>query len=134
MDTLVALGSSASFGWSVYVLFAMSADAVSGNLTPAAHRLHDLYFESAAMILVLITVGKLLEARAKGKTTDALRALLELAPPTVTVLRGGQEVTIPVAEARVGDRFILRAGDRIPLDGTVIEGEGAVDESALTGQ
>ncbi len=134
MDTLVALGSSASFGWSVYVLFAMSADTVAGNLTHAAHRLHDLYFESAAMILVLITLGKLLEARAKGKTTDALRALLELAPPTVTVLRGGQEVTVPADEARVGDRFILRAGDRIPLDGTVLEGEGAVDESALTGE
>ena len=134
MDTLVALGSSASFGWSLYVLFAMSADTVAGDLTHAAHRLHDLYFESAAMILVLITVGKLLEARAKGKTTDALRALLELAPPTVTVLREGQEFTIPVDGARVGDKFILRAGDRIPLDGTVIEGEGAVDESALTGE
>jgi len=134
MDTLVALGSSASFGWSVYVVFSMSADTVAGNVAHAAHRLHDLYFESAAMILVLITVGKLLEARAKGKTTDALRALLELAPPTVTVLREGREIIIPVDGARVGDKFILRAGDRIPLDGTVIEGGGAVDESALTGE
>ena len=134
MDTLVALGSSAAFGYSAYGLFAMSADLLAGNMSAAHHALHGLYFESAAMILTLITVGKMLEARAKGKTTDALRSLMKLAPETATLLRGGEEVTVPVAEVRVEDRFVVRPGDRIPVDGVVLEGHSAVNESALTGE
>ena len=134
MDTLVALGSGASFIYSTYVLFAMSYDLMEGNLDGAFHRLHGLYFESAAMILALITVGKMLEARSKGKTTNALRSLMSLAPETATVLRDGHEVTIPVAEVRKGDRFTVRPGERIPADGVVLEGESAVNESALTGE
>ena len=134
MDTLVALGSGASFVYSTAVLFAMSADLVAGNPEAAFHRLHDLYFESAAMILALITVGKMLEARSKGKTTNALRSLMSLTPDTATVLRDGVEVVVPVAEVRKGDRFAVRPGDRIPVDGIVLEGESAVDESALTGE
>ncbi len=134
MDTLVALGSGASFVYSAWVLFAMSADLVAGNPEAAFHRLHDLYFESAAMILALITVGKMLEARSKGKTTSALRSLMSLAPDTATVLRDGVEITVPVAEVRKGDRFVVRPGDRIPVDGVVLEGESAVNESALTGE
>ena len=134
MDTLVALGSGASFAYSTAVLFLMSADLVSGHPDEAFHRLHGLYFESAAMILALITVGKLLEARAKGKTVSALRSLMSLAPETATVLREGREVTVPVAEVRVGDRFAVKPGERIPVDGVVLEGESAVDESALTGE
>ncbi len=134
MDTLVALGSAAAFGYSTYVLFEMSASLSAGDTAGAFHSLHGLYFESAAMILALITVGKLLEARAKGRTTDALRALISLSPETATVLREGGEVTLPVAEVRIGDRFVLRPGDRVPVDGVICEGSGAFDESALTGE
>ena len=134
MDTLVALGSGASFAYSTYLLFAMSADLTAGNPEAAFHRLHGLYFESAAMILALITVGKMLEARSKGKTTNALRSLMSLAPETATVLRDGGEITVPVDEVRKGDRFVVRPGDRIPVDGVVLEGESAVNESALTGE
>ena len=134
MDTLVALGSGASFVYSTAVLFAMSYDLLGGNTEAAFHRLHGLYFESAAMILALITVGKLLEARAKGKTTDALKSLMRLAPDTATVLRDGGEVTVPVSAVRKGDRFAVRPGERIPVDGVVLEGGSAVDESALTGE
>ena len=134
MDTLVALGSSASFGYSLYALFAMTGAYVSGNTAHAEHYLHEFYFESAAMILTLITVGKMLEARSKGKTTSALKSLLELSPKTAVVLRGGVEVTVPAAEVKKGDVFIVRPGDSIPADGVVLEGNSAVNESALTGE
>ena len=134
MDTLVALGSGASFAYSTYVLFAMSYDLTAGHTEAAFHRLHGLYFESAAMILALITVGKMLEARSKGKTTDALRSLMSLAPETATILRDGGEVVVPVSEVRKGDRFVVKPGERIPVDGVVLEGESAVNESALTGE
>ena len=134
MDTLVALGSGASFLYSTAILFLMSHDLVVGDVAGAFHRLHGLYFESAAMILALITVGKLLEARAKGKTTDALKSLMSLTPDTATILRDGAEVTVPAAEVKKGDRFVVRPGERIPVDGVVLEGESAVDESALTGE
>ena len=134
MDTLVALGSGASFVYSTAVLFAMSYDLLGGHAEAAFHRLHGLYFESAAMILALITVGKLLEARAKGKTTSALKSLMSLTPDIATVLREGAEVVIPAAEVKKGDRFVVRPGERIPVDGIVLEGESAVDESALTGE
>ena len=134
MDTLVALGAGASFVYSTAVLFLMSADLVAGDVSGAFHRLHGLYFESAAMILALITVGKLLEARAKGKTTNALKSLMSLAPDTATVLREGVEVEIPASEVRKGDRFVVRPGERIPVDGVVLEGTSAVNESALTGE
>ena len=130
MDTLVALGSGASFVWSVYLLFVMIGEKGEG----AAHYLHELYFESAAMILTLITVGKLLESIAKGKTTSALTALMSLTPDTVRVVREGKEEVIESALALVGDEFIVRPGERIALDGVVISGESAVDESALTGE
>ena len=134
MDTLVALGASASFGWSVYVLYAMTADQVHIG-TEAAHMwLHSFYFESAAMILTLITVGKMLEARSKGRTTDALKNLMKLAPQTATVERDGAEQTVPVAEVRSGDIFVVRPGESIPVDGVVLSGSSAVDESALTGE
>ena len=134
MDTLVALGSSAAFVYSTYALFAMSDAFVEGNLTEAHHYLHEFYFESAAMILTLITVGKMLEARSKGKTTDALKGLMKLAPKTATVLRNGEEVLIPIAEVRKEDIFVVRPGEQIPVDGVVIEGHSAVNESALTGE
>ena len=134
MDTLVALGSGASFVYSVYVLFDMTASQMSGDMTAVMHGLHGLYFESAAMILTLITVGKMLEARAKGKTTDALAGLMALAPKTATVLRDGEEVTVPVESVRKGDIFTVRPGEHIPVDGVVIEGGSAVNESALTGE
>ena len=134
MDTLVALGSGASFLYSTAMLFLLSADLLAGNTAAAFHRLHGLYFESAAMILALITVGKTLEARAKGKTTSALKNLMSLAPDTATVLRDGMEIVVPLAEVRKGDRFAVRPGERIPVDGVVLEGAGAVDESALTGE
>ncbi len=134
MDTLVALGSSAAFIYSTYVLFAMSDALVSGNAAAAEHYLHELYFESAAMILALITLGKMLEARSKGKTTNALRGLMSLAPDTATVLRDGEEMTVPVADVRRGDRFVVRPGERIPVDGVVLTGSSAVNESALTGE
>ena len=130
MDTLVALGSGAAFVYSTAVLFTMTA------LTPgeAAHHLHGLYFESAAMIVALITVGKMLEARAKGKTTDALRSLMQLAPQTATLLRNGEEITVPASQVKKGDIFVVRPGESIPVDGTVLEGVSAVNESALTGE
>lgn len=134
MDTLVALGSSASFGYSVFVLFAMTGAQVNGNLQAVSEYMHDLYFESAAMILVLITVGKMLEARSKGKTTDALKALMNLAPKTAIVLKDGKETEVSVSQIKKGDVFILKPGSAIPMDGTVIEGVSAVDESALTGE
>jgi len=134
MDTLVAMGSAAAFGYSLYVLFQMSAEQLAGDIAAATHHLHDLYFESAAMILTLITVGKLLEAYSKGKTTDALKALANLAPKTATVLQDGQEVVIPATEVKIGDIFILKPGESVAVDGEIIEGEGAFDQSALTGE
>ena len=134
MDTLVALGSGASFIYSVAMLFSMSAAAVRGDITAAHGYLHEFYFESAAMILVLITVGKTLEAMAKGKTTSAIRGLMDLTPKTATVIRDGKEAVIPTEELYVGDVFVLRPGDSIPADAVVIEGESAVNESALTGE
>lgn len=127
MDTLVSLGSAAAFVYSTAVVIGMTGSG-------AAHGLHDLYFESAAMILALITLGKLLEARSKGKTTDALKRLMTLAPQTATVLRDGREVRVPIGEVGVGDVFIVRPGESIPVDGIVIDGHSAVDESALTGE
>ena len=134
MDTLVSLGSLASFGYSVYALFAISNAQLLGDHALAMTYLHDLYFESAAMILTLITVGKMLEARAKGKTTGALEGLMQLAPKTATVLRDGKEITVAVADVRRGDIFLIRPGERIPVDGVVLEGQSAVNESALTGE
>ncbi len=134
MDTLVALGSAASFGYSVYVLFAMSNAQMAGDHALAMSCLHDLYFESAAMILTLITVGKMLEARAKGKTTSALEGLMRLAPKTAALLRDGGEVIVPVEEVRKGDVFLVRPGEQIPVDGVVRDGQSAVNESALTGE
>ena len=134
MDTLVALGSGASFVYSTYSLFKMSYAVIGGDVAAADHCLHDLYFESAAMILTLITVGKLLEAISKGKTTNALKSLMDLSPKTATVLKDGEEVTVSIDEVRKGDVFIVRPGDRIPVDGIIIEGEAAIDESALTGE
>ncbi len=135
MDTLVALGSGASFAYSTAVLFQMCWDVANGFPHAAEAALHHkLYFESAAMILTLITVGKLLEARAKGKTTNALKSLMDLSPKTATLIRDGNEVAVPVEEVKKGDIFVVRPGDRIPVDGVIIEGESAVNESALTGE
>ena len=134
MDTLVAMGSAASFGYSVYALFAMSAAVAEGDMAHAQHFLHEFYFESAAMILALITVGKMLEARSKGKTTDALKSLIQLAPKTATLERDGGEVTVPAAEVRKGEIFLVRPGESIPVDGVVLTGESAVNEAALTGE
>ena len=134
MDTLVALGSAASFGWSVYVLFAMTAAQVHGDAEAVTGYMHEFYFESAAMILTLITVGKMLEARSKGKTTDALKSLMKLAPQTATLLRNGREVTVPVDQVQPGDIFTVRPGESIPVDGVVVSGGSAVNEAALTGE
>lgn len=134
MDTLVALGSSAAFVYSTYALFQMTAAQVAGDMDTVVGYMHELYFESAAMILALITVGKMLEARSKGKTTNALKSLMELAPDTATVERNGEIVTIPVSEVRKGEIFAVKPGEKIPVDGVVIDGSGAVDESALTGE
>ena len=134
MDTLVALGSGASFVYSTYVLFLMSSYAVAGDMEMAFHQLHEFYFESAAMIVTLITVGKMLEARAKGKTTDALKGLMDLAPKMATVLRDGAETAIPAEQVRKGDIFLVRPGDHIPVDGIILEGHSAVNEAALTGE
>ena len=134
MDTLVALGSGISFAWSVYETFLMSAAQASGDAAAAMGHLHELYFESAAMILTLITVGKLLEAKSKGRTTNALKSLMNLAPKTAFVERDGAETEIGVEEVQIGDVFIVRAGGSIPVDGVVIEGSCAADESALTGE
>ena len=134
MDTLVALGSGASFVYSVWALFAMSGAQAAGNADTAHHYLHEFYFESAAMILALITLGKLLEARSKGKTTDALKGLMNMAPQTATLMRGNEEVVVPIQEVRVGDLFTVRPGEAIPVDGVVEEGVSAVNEAALTGE
>ena len=134
MDTLVALGSAAAYGYSLYALFAMSAAVTRGDMTAAMGFMHEFYFESAAMILTLITVGKTLEARAKGKTTDALKSLMKLAPKEATVIRGGAEVTVAINEVRRGDIFVVRPGESIPVDGIIIEGETSVNEAALTGE
>lgn len=134
MDTLVALGSSAAFGYSVYALFAMSQAQLSGGANAAVPYLHELYFESAAMILTLITFGKMLEARAKGKTTDALKGLMNLAPKTAVILSNGKETEVPVERVKIGDVFVVRSGGSIPVDGVILEGDCAVNESALTGE
>ena len=134
MDTLVALGAAASFGYSTYALFAMTGAQVRGDAAAVMQYMHEFYFESAAMILALITVGKMLEARSKGKTTDALRSLMKLAPQTATLVRGGQEIAVPISQVRRGDVFVVRPGESIPVDGVVLEGESAVNESALTGE
>ncbi len=134
MDTLVALGSGAAFVYSTYALFAMTAEVSAGNMEGAHALLHEFYFESAAMILTLITVGKMLEARSKGKTTDALKSLMNLAPKTATVVRGGEEQNVSVEEVLKGDIFVVRPGESIPVDGVVLEGSSAIDESALTGE
>ena len=129
MDTLVSLGSAAAFGYSTYVLFTMAIE-----VSTAAHGLHDLYFESAAMILTLITLGKWLEARAKGRTTDALRGLMEMTPPTATLLVDGEEQIVAAESVKIGDVFVVRPGETVPVDGEVIEGASAINESALTGE
>ncbi len=134
MDTLVALGSMASFVWSVYALFAMTKAQTDGDMQAVMTYMDEFYFESAAMILTLITVGKLLEARSKGKTTNALKSLMKLAPQTARVERDGQEVTVPIAQVRKGDVFVVRPGENIPVDGIVLEGSSAVNEAALTGE
>ena len=134
MDTLVALGSAASFCWSTYVLFAMTGAQVAGDEEAVMAYMHDFYFESAGMILALITVGKMLEAHSKGRTTDALKSLMKLAPQTATVLRDGIEVEVPIAEVHVEDEFTVRPGENIPVDGVVLEGNSAVNEAALTGE
>ena len=134
MDTLVALGSMASFLWSVYVLFAMTRAQVDGDSAAVLNYMMELYFESAAMILTLITVGKMLEARSKGKTTDALKGLMKLAPKTAVVVRDGQEATVPIEQVRKGDVFVVRPGENIPVDGVVLEGNSAVNEAALSGE
>ena len=134
MDTLVAMGSMASFVWSTYALFAMTRAQVDGNNELVMHYMMEFYFESAAMILTLITVGKMLEARSKGKTTDALKSLMKLAPKTANLLRDGAEVTVPIEQVQKGDIFVVRPGENVPVDGIVLEGSSAVNESALTGE
>ena len=134
MDTLVALGATAAFGYSTYALFAMADAQVRGDMDGVMHFMMELYFESAAMILTLITVGKMLEARSKGRTTDALKSLMKLAPKTATVVRGGAEAVIPVEQVQPGEEFVVRPGENIPVDGVVLEGSSAVNEAALTGE
>ena len=134
MDTLVALGATAAFVYSTYALFAMTGAQVRGDMDAVMDYMMDFYFESAAMILTLITVGKMLEARSKGKTTDALKSLMKLAPKTAAVVRDGQEVTVPVEQVQKDDVFVVRPGESIPVDGVVLEGTSAVNESALTGE
>ena len=134
MDTLVALGSAASFGYSVYALFAMTAAQVNGDMDAVMSYMHEFYFESAAMILTLITVGKMLEARSKGRTTDALKGLMKLAPKTATIIKDGAEKVVPVEAVAKDDIFVVRPGENIPVDGIVVEGSSAVNESALTGE
>ena len=134
MDTLVALGSGAAFVYSTYALFAMTDAQVQGNADAVMDYMHEFYFESAAMILTLITVGKMLEARSKGRTTDALKSLMRLAPKTAVVLRDGEEVEVPIDEVGKGDVFVVRPGENIPVDGIVLDGSSAVNESALTGE
>lgn len=134
MDTLVALGSSAAFVYSTYALFAMTDAQAGGKAAEAMTYMHEMYFESSAMILTLITVGKMLEARSKGKTTDAIKSLMQLAPDTANIISDGKEVTVPAGSVKKGDIFVVRPGERIPVDGIVTEGSSAVDESALTGE
>ena len=134
MDTLVALGSTAAFGYSTYSLFAMTGAQVQGDMDGVMQYMHEFYFETAAMILALITVGKMLEARSKGKTTDALKNLMKLAPKTAVVLRDGAETEVPVEQVVKGDLFVVRPGENIPVDGIVLEGISAVNEAALTGE
>ena len=134
MDTLVALGSGASFVYSTYALFAMTDAQMRGDMDAVMSYMHDFYFESAAMILALITVGKMLEARSKGKTTDALKGLMKLAPKTAVVIRDGKEVQVSIEQVQKGDCFVVKPGENIPVDGEVIEGNSAVNESALTGE
>ncbi len=134
MDTLVALGSGASFLYSTYALFAMTDAQMRGDMASVMSYMHEFYFESAAMILALITVGKMLEARSKGKTTDALKSLMKLAPKTAVLLRDGKETEVPIEQVRRGDIFVVRPGENIPVDGIVLEGNSAVNESALTGE
>ncbi len=134
MDTLVAIGSGASFIWSTYALFEMTAAQQTGNHHAVMEYMHEFYFESAAMILTLITVGKMLEARSKGKTTDALKSLMKLAPKTATVIRDGDEISVPVSQVQKGNIFAVKPGESIPVDGIILEGAAAVDESALTGE
>ena len=134
MDTLVALGSMASYVWSVFALFLMTDAEVHGDMAGVMKYMDEFYFESAAMILTLITVGKLLEARSKGKTTDALKSLMKLAPKTAVLVQNGEEVTVPVEQVKKGDIFVVRPGENIPVDGIVLEGASAVNEAALTGE
>ena len=134
MDTLVALGSAASYGWSIYALFAMTGAQVSGDVHAVMMYMDEFYFESAAMILTLITVGKMLEAKSKGKTTDALKSLMKLAPQTAVLVRDGKEVTVPIAQVKTDDVFVVRPGENVPVDGVVLEGSSAVNEAALTGE
>ena len=134
MDALVALGATAAFGYSTFALFAMTDAQVKGNADAVMSYMHEFYFESAAMILALITLGKMLEARSKGKTTDALKGLMKLAPKTATLDRDGAEITVPIEQVAKGDVFVVRPGENIPVDGTVLEGNSAVDESTLTGE
>lgn len=134
MDTLVALGSSASFLWSVYALFQMTSAQTAGNPELVMKYMDEFYFESAAMILTLITVGKTLEARSKGKTTDALKSLMKLAPQTAVIIKDGEEKTVPISQVKKGDIFVARPGESIPVDGIVLDGNSAVNESALTGE
>ena len=134
MDTLVALGAGASYGYSLYALFAMTDAQMRGSAAEVMSYMHEFYFESAAMILTLITVGKMLEARSKGKTTDALKSLMKLAPKTATVIRNGAEETVSIEQVRKGDVFVVRPGENIPVDGVILEGHSAVNESALTGE
>ena len=134
MDTLVGLGSAASFVWSTYALLAMTRYVTDGNMDMAMHYMHEFYFESAAMILTLITVGKMLEARSKGKTTDALKGLMKLAPKTAVLLRDGKETEVPIEQVKKGDIFVVRPGENIPVDGVILEGSSAINEAALTGE
>ena len=134
MDTLVALGSAASFAYSVAALFLMTGAQARGDAAAAAHYLHEFYFESAAMILTLITVGKMLEARSKGRTTDALKGLMKLAPQTATLLRDGAETVVPIERVQVGDEFAVHPGENVPVDGVILDGHSAVNEAALTGE
>ena len=134
MDTLVAIGAAAAFIYSTAALFLMTDAQLEGDISSVEGYMHEFYFESAAMILTLITVGKMLEARSKGKTTDAIRRLMSLAPEKATVIRGDREVIVPVAQVKKGDIFVLRPGERVPVDGTIVEGKSAIDESALTGE
>lgn len=134
MDTLVSLGATAAFGYSTFALFAMTDAQVKGNADAVMSYMHEFYFESAAMILALITLGKMLEARSRGKTTDALKGLMRLAPKTATIYRDGNEITVPIEQVAKGDVFVVRPGENIPVDGIILEGNSAVDESTLTGE